>query len=231
MRGEKSFLWKGHSKQCGSPPLARGKGVSGCSRAALRRITPACAGKSFRLGGALIGCRDHPRLRGEKQIEWVESPLHEGSPPLARGKVVLKVLLGIWRRITPACAGKSHSYPVRRRAPRDHPRLRGEKKRPQRLLVSCLGSPPLARGKVEKRLRKALRSRITPACAGKSLFRFRKYNLSEDHPRLRGEKYAYGVSSVPYLGSPPLARGKAFFLLFGRFLLGITPACAGKRQT
>ena len=50
-----------------------------------------------------------------------------GSPPLARGKVgaLLQLLNGLG--ITPACAGKSHSYGPYRVQQRDHPRLRGEK--------------------------------------------------------------------------------------------------------
>ena len=71
-----------------------------------------------------------------------------------------------------------------------------------------MGSPPPMRGKVRVGEAYSRAYRITPAYAGKSSFPVSRYFLSEDHPRLCGEK-VYSKSfknSVP--GSPPPMRGK-----------------------
>ena len=71
--------------------------------------------------------------------------------------------------ITPACAGKTFQFQGGHFPQKDHPRLRGENwaKTPLALLVH--GSPPLARGKPTGQRKAAWWSRITPACAGKTL--------------------------------------------------------------
>ena len=70
--------------------------------------------------------------------------------------------------------------------------------------------------------------RITPAYAGKSLPLLSSMCISEDHPRLCGEK----GSSVPggdcFWGSPPPMRGKGELPCPVNGLNGITPAYAGK---
>ena len=50
----------------GSPPPMRGKGILHGICGIGIRITPAYAGKSFHFFGSRCGCRDHPRLCGEK---------------------------------------------------------------------------------------------------------------------------------------------------------------------
>ena len=45
-----------------------------------------------------------------------------------------------------------------------------------------------------------------------------------------GEKVMEFYKLLHLLGSPPRVRGKAFQTMFGTFITGITPACAGKRQ-
>ena len=72
-------------------------------------------------------------------------------------------------------------------------------------------------------------SRITPACAGKSLHRLDDVALQWDHPRIRGEKGCGNGRRVPMMGSPPHTRGKVSLPSYLFSLLGITPAYAGKR--
>ena len=66
VRGEKLAMpescWPGK----GSPPRARGKGHGGRDKPQGRRITPACAGKSYSRRLWIQGGKDHPRVRGEK---------------------------------------------------------------------------------------------------------------------------------------------------------------------
>ena len=51
--------------------------------------------------------------------------------------------------------------------------------------------------------------RITPAYAGKRRFAVAVLKLSQDHPRLCGEKFSSVTSPAAVIGSPPPMRGKA----------------------
>ena len=64
-----------------------------------------------------------------------EKPTMLGSPQTCRG-------------ITPAWAGKSDIYETLGTDPEDHPRVGGEKPRPQSWQTASSGSPPRGRGKV-----------------------------------------------------------------------------------
>ena len=170
-------------------------------------------------------------MRGEKSknlcfIQWCS-----GSSPHARGKVRAAGTTGRPHRIIPACAGKS----LRRVGPasicRDHPRMRGEKKIHATQKPIKVGSSPHARGKEDSLISGAKTVRIIPACAGKRPNRSANSHLSQDHPRMRGEKSicSFVVSSTP--GSSPHARGKGSVQKWEKSKLRIIPACAGKSST
>ena len=53
--------------------------------------------------------------------------------------------------------------------------------------------------------------------------------LTQDHPRLRGEKSLHITFSFAPIGSPPLTRGKAHKIADVQDPQRITPAYAGKR--
>mgnify|MGYP001690300316 CR=1 FL=1 len=74
MRGEDPFRWRHRKAKPGSPPHARGRPRGTSARPALRRITPACAGKTLlRMIEADIRS-DHPRMRGEDRISCTGMP-------------------------------------------------------------------------------------------------------------------------------------------------------------
>ena len=90
------------------------------------RITPACAGNTFR-GGFVHGrYKDHPRMCGEYSSGLPMPPPMIGSPPHVRGipKEVLEKLK--MDRITPACAGNTVTYQKKTILCEDHPRMCGE---------------------------------------------------------------------------------------------------------
>ena len=126
----------------------------------LMGITPACAGNTA--GGAPdLRCnRDHPRLRGEYLFQRYNG-LHS--------------------------AGNTNYVNDSRWNRRDHPRLRGEYPRRHLPRMSCLGSPPLARGIPPGCIPRRSRHRITPACAGNTHGLVEQESGLKDHPRLRGE--------------------------------------------
>ena len=113
LRGEKRLTGNTVVEDTGSPPLARGKAACQGQRRNAGRITPACAGKSYRQLGHCPAAGDHPRLRGEKHPgRWLQSPLG-GSPPLARGKGNAPGQERQRPGITPACAGKRAHEPLK----------------------------------------------------------------------------------------------------------------------
>ena len=90
------------------------------------------------------------------------------------------------------------------------------------------GSPPRVRGKPASSRTMIWSARITPACAGKTLFRDVLLDVMGDHPRVCGENYPTITSLISPKGSPPRVRGKLLHGV-GHFLRDrITPACAGK---
>ena len=84
------------------------------------------------------------------------------------------------------------------------------------------------RGKASGFSRITIRSRITPAYAGKSVRTLRNSHHDQDHPRLCGEKGSGGGAYSSCEGSPPPMRGKDAAGAFRAAAPGITPAYAGK---
>ena len=111
----------------GSPPRVRGKACDAVPGLVVRRITPACAGKSPAHPAACPVHRDHPRVCGEKKVVVFPDFPGQGSPPRMRGKGTRPPFLRNGAGITPAYAGKSKTSAVGCPGCRDHPRACGEK--------------------------------------------------------------------------------------------------------
>ena len=73
---------------------------------AVKRITPAYAGKRRTASTGTTSTRDHPRVCGEKIFHLGLALSSSGSPPRMRGKVALLGIDPTGARITPAYAGK-----------------------------------------------------------------------------------------------------------------------------
>ena len=166
--GEKGSSVPGGDCFWGSPPPMRGKGELPCPVNGLNGITPAYAGKSFFDDPPKSLFEDHPRLCGEKANLLGVTTDYLGSPPPMRGKDKITLSVFIFKRITPAYAGKRRSAFSRSAFSRDHPRLCGEKLNFPSTRSITSGSPPPMRGKVSGKLSYSGCSRITPAYAGKS---------------------------------------------------------------
>ena len=134
--------------------------------------------------------------------------MQKGSPPRGRGKEAGCGPQKSHARITPAWAGKRRQPSGPCAAPRDHPRVGGEK-------------PAGGQHRAPKR-------GITPAWAGKRSALVWVCAKPWDHPRVGGEKTKLILLFRFRLGSPPRWRGKASRpgLLFE--IPRITPALAGK---
>ena len=156
-----------HTVKQGSPPPMRGKATAPAGTEIPTRITPAYAGKRKNASEAGRQQRDHPRLCGEKVYNINTGKLQPGSPPPMRGKDIAEPETCPQIGITPAYAGKSTLATAVADLPRDHPRLCGEKHKPDLFRTGRKGSPPPMRGKAEIFSRLFNTSRITPAYAGK----------------------------------------------------------------
>ena len=111
--GEKPHFLPQTGAAMGSPPRMRGKVLFWAKRLCGRRITPAYAGKSFRLSDSGSLKKDHPRVCGEKPPPSRSTAATRGSPPRMRGKEAGDRYDLDRPGITPAYAGKrlkrSHS--------------------------------------------------------------------------------------------------------------------------
>ncbi len=193
MRGEKVAAMSRISATAGSSPLARGKVICRHACGFIRRIIPACAGKSGLCEPRHERNRDHPRLRGEKPRRLAPLYREAGSSPLARGKEEVPAAEPTIAGIIPACAGKSRRFERRGKLDRDHPRLRGEKSRRTFNRMTGKGSSPLARGKDPNMGMRGSSFGIIPACAGKRTGDDDTSGHGTDHPRLRGEKMTRSI--------------------------------------
>ena len=167
---------------------------------------------------------------GEKSFSKSPASSRRGSPPRVRGKGGIGIYSTFTHGITPACAGKSCSGCCSCSCAGDHPRVCGEKSKEVAEYASKAGSPPRVRGKVEPFKGSMYQSRITPACAGKSVDGLDAGALLRDHPRVCGEKAGSQTAGAPIKGSPPRVRGKGDGEPRRAGCSGITPACAGKRE-
>ena len=92
---------------------------------------------------------------------------------------------------------------------RDHPRVRGEKRKRFRHRPKTSGSPPRVRGKGRRHTRPPGGDRITPARAGKSLRGLSVSTWKWDHPRACGEKHPILTSCSAQRGITPARAGKS----------------------
>ena len=213
-----------------SPPRVRGKVCHTMAEAKGLGITPAYAGKSRCNLPSTAPWKDHPRVCGEKPpLEETGNPV-QGSPPRMRGKAILRSSPAQLVGITPAYAGKRSACSPPSPHSRDHPRVCGEKWNKLHFGEDCQGSPPRVRGKVVSFLKKRCCIGITPACAGKSRLASVASFVLRDHPRVCGEKQIPQTFISRSRGSPPRVRGKVTFASGCSYAVGITPACAGKRE-
>ena len=192
------------------------------------RITPARAGKTRVPGYTAIRRTDHPRACGENRLSSCVSWQPFGSPPRVRGKRLSSCRKRSAARITPARAGKTSSQDRLSRRGEDHPRACGENKAGVLQSVDGSGSPPRVRGKLGDKSHRPLRVGITPARAGKTLWRRGVRGMGKDHPRACGENMVTKQRLFPDCGSPPRVRGKTCGKPLRHRCFRITPAHAGK---
>ena len=165
--GEKSRVDRFRQAQPGSPPRVRGEAQLTFTNVAVDGITPACAGRRYRVYKTSRRAWDHPRVCGEKGLCGGTGNSQQGSPPRVRGEERAEGHHGAVHGITPACAGRSLLPHVGDRLEKDHPRVCGEKEHGGGRMTRVAGSPPRVRGEEDRRHIDHEHDWITPACAGR----------------------------------------------------------------
>ena len=171
----------------GSPLHVQEKHFEDAVKICIRRITPACAGKTVFLVQMMKHHQDHTRVCGKNSRSYCSCALMAGSPPRVREKLNCLSAFIIDIRITPACAGKTKSFILFLKEAKDHPRVCGKNLVKTLLLSWIQGSPPRVREKLDKECDVKGTTRITPACAGKTIVGLINCPTHKDHPRVCGK--------------------------------------------
>ena len=146
----------------------RGKGMVCLALLAGLGLIPAHAGKTHTAGHNSQPSRAHPRSRGENSLKQNIVIVNEGSSPLTRGKLGVRLFAGLKRRLIPAHAGKTTWPPAWIAASWAHPRSRGENGIRESGFNLDAGSSPLTRGKLTLIDPTGALNGLIPAHAGKT---------------------------------------------------------------
>ena len=109
-----------------------------------------------------------------------------------------------------------------------HPRIRGEDPYARCLCAFVWGSPPHTRGRLVRKWGLFRYFGFTPAYAGKIEDTAARIAADEVHPRIRGEDPVAVCLYPTPPGSPPHTRGRSAPHGGKPYVVGFTPAYAGK---
>ena len=191
----------------GSSPLTRGTHHPDAGARRLGRLIPAHAGNTGREKHRRCCAAAHPRSRGEHRVGGSLARAACGSSPLTRGTRSDHGHGPGRSRLIPAHAGNTQAYGHHPRAPRAHPRSRGEHGFHFSAFLSFPGSSPLTRGTPHRGQKPSRRNRLIPAHAGNTMSAMAFWKASAAHPRSRGEHWETFILDEASGGSSPLTRG------------------------
>ena len=213
----------------GPSPRARGAVPEFGLEVRRRGTIPAGAGSRARRPCCRTVRWDHPRVRGEQLgcLAWHAGA--KGPSPRARGAGQLQHRGLPDTGTIPACAGSSHPRGSMTARNEDHPRVRGEQRRPQPAPREGPGPSPRARGAGPGGPRAVHHRGTIPACAGSSTARCSRRSSRRDHPRVRGEQRRHHLTVRVTTGPSPRARGAGRQGRGRAVAPGTIPACAGSR--
>ncbi len=214
-----------------SPPRGRGRLASPNANTIYLGLTPAWAGKTSGMSSCVSTSMTHPRVGGEDRIAVPELRPSVDSPPRGRGRLSASSERREAHRLTPAWAGKTSLRFCDRCLLSTHPRVGGEDPWPGNRNCGIHDSPPRGRGRQRGSCRRAERSRLTPAWAGKTCARASTSWPRTTHPRVGGEDAVGGDAVRDDDDSPPRGRGRQGQEAGRRLLRRLTPAWAGKTRT
>ena len=130
------------------------------------------------------------------------------TPPLTRGRRTFTYGKGFEIGNTPAYAGKTLEDFRCTVGEGKHPRLRGEDSGWLLSKAKACETPPLTRGRPERRPTIFISNGNTPAYAGKTVLLISLQQVRKKHPRLRGEDATGDIHAGSISETPPLTRGR-----------------------
>ena len=126
-------------------------------------------------------------MYGKDKKDHDKYRLDMGSPPHVRERLPFVRTAFAGGRITPACAGKTPFTVCPSAKNWDHPRMCGKDMHWLVIHFRRQGSPPHVRERLQRLFDEEAESRITPACAGKTLLIINHIPWGWDHPRMCGK--------------------------------------------
>ena len=230
IRGERTWAMYAFRALAGSSPHTRGTHVGHRLLRCHQRFIPAYAGNASTETISSRVATVHPRIRGER---WHTSHWGfgaAGSSPHTRGTRCRRPCARGQYRFIPAYAGNAQPRRPTRPPVPVHPRIRGERSRAVRSLLTRPGSSPHTRGTPHLHVGRFVARRFIPAYAGNATNSDSISDTKSVHPRIRGERQPAPDHLAPQNGSSPHTRGTpvklAKYLGIGRFI----PAYAGNAQ-
>ena len=166
--GENVSVVKARLSSVGSSPRVRGKLPWPPRVPSLRRLIPACAGKTEGLLRSDTSTRAHPRVCGENCQQRSPKRAARGSSPRVRGKRGHLCCAHGVQGLIPACAGKTCGDRAEANLAEAHPRVCGENFMAVDAGGLGEGSSPRVRGKPYRENAERSTYGLIPACAGKT---------------------------------------------------------------
>ena len=145
-RGDHAVVSTANLEEEGSSPHAWGPRWPDCSTMRTRGIIPAYAGTTPRSRTGRTETRDHPRLRGDHELDNDDKLDVAGSSPPTRGPLQRTPPQVSRRGIIPAYAGTTLQMLEPLGCFWDHPRLRGDHRAVRHMYPATWGSSPPTRG-------------------------------------------------------------------------------------
>ena len=231
IRGEHEDKRYADWDRAGSSPHTRGARAHRLLKPSGVCIIPAYAGSTTSSPTRWRRPKDHPRIRGEHS-SWSLTPFTiSGSSPHTRGAQRMPGSGFALAGIIPAYAGSTPAPTPSAAGAGDHPRIRGEHADQVAKTRFGRGSSPHTRGARRRQRRKRGAVGIIPAYAGSTNPKQVRTNLSQDHPRIRGEHKKPGKGVKMPLGSSPHTRGARRPMVPRQSACRIIPAYAGSTRS
>ena len=191
----------------GLSPLARGTRLPCLLPAVCLRFIPAGAGNTGAARAIHRRQSVYPRWRGEHIIQIDRGVYVFGLSPLARGTLVVFLLMKVMFRFIPAGAGNTPTSDIYQRHHAVYPRWRGEHVPGTSEQHDYFGLSPLARGTPVHCHDVTDQRRFIPAGAGNTPAPLPRERYRSVYPRWRGEHALVSQPRQNRLGLSPLARG------------------------
>ena len=131
-------------------------------------------------------------------------------------------------RSIPACTGKPFGQSRWRQGSAVYPRMYGETRRAEVMMVAASGLSPHVRGNHHGQDRHADPRGSIPACTGKPPASRIRERIKEVYPRMYGETAPIAASSFSTTGLSPHVRGNHRLIGSRSIGGGSIPACTGK---